>query len=274
MNVLDCYKVLNVPTFSNWKEVKQSYYTLAKKYHPDVNYGDPFFESKFQKISQAYQVLGRQFQRRQVIKEIWIKNQEQRKSSKNFYPNVDTTVIPPKEAKREGECINDALVPKWKKKIEDIVFKYENKWAPLTVWQGVTVNSSQAAKGGAVRIHTTHSSFQVKIPAGVADQTQLRVRGKGEKSFFYDKRGDLYLNIRVIPADKPDSGNVNLFYEKKVSQKDIEQNKVFTLNAFQGLIKFFVPKDTGDGKSYVLKAKKHSEGFDFQVNHIVKIRIA
>ncbi len=269
MNVLGAYQTLNISPLADWKQVKQSYYNLAKRYHPDVNYGDPFFESKFRRISQAYQVLGRQFKRRQAIKNMWLKKRKQNRRARERYPHMDTIVIPPKKAKRD-----EGLVPIWKKKIEEIVFKYENKWAPLTVWQGVTVNSSQAAKGGAVRIHTVHSSFQVKIPAGITDQTQLRVRGKGEKSFFYDKRGDLYLNIRVIPADKPDSGNVNLFYEKEVSKEDIEENKVLALNTFQGLIKFFVPKDTHDGKSYILKAKKNSSGFDFEVNHIVKIRIA
>lgn len=269
MNVLDCYRILNVPTFSNWGEVKKSYYTLAKRYHPDLNYGDPFFESKFKKISQAYQILGRQFKRRQAIKDIWIKSRRQRESSKKVDPKVDLVIIPPKKAKRKST----EAVPHWKKRIEEIIFKYENKWAPLTVWQGVTLNSSMAERGGAVRVHTAHGSFQVKIPAGIADQTQLRVRGKGEKSFFYEKRGDLYLNIRVIPGDKPEPENTNIFYEKKVCQVDIAENKVFTLNTFQGQIKFFVPKGARDGDSFVLKAKPDPANPGFRVNHVVVFRV-
>ncbi len=270
MNVLDCYKILNVPTFSNWGEVKKSYYTLAKKYHPDVNYGDPFFESKFQKISQAYHILGRQFKRRQAIKDIWIKSQRKNGSSKRVDPKVEQVIIPPKKIRGK----HNGAVPKWKQRIEDIIFKYENKWAPLTVWQGVKINSSFAAKGGAARVHTAHGSFQVKIPAGITDQTQLRVKGKGEKSFFYDKRGDLYLNIRVMPADKIAPENTNIFYEKKVSEEDIAKNKMFTLNTFQGVIKFFVPKGARDGDSFVLKAKPGSTNSDFHVNHVVVFRIS
>ena len=270
MNVLDCYRILNVPTFSNWGDIKKSYYTLAKRYHPDVNYGDPFFESKFQKISQAYQVLGRQFKKRQAMKEMWLKRQKRREASRAAEPKVDFVIIPPKKTKRKSE----EIAPRWKKKIEEVIFKYENKWAPLTVWQGVKINSNFAERGGSARVHTAHGSFKVKIPAGVKDQTQLRVKGKGEKSFFYDKRGDLYLNIRVIPADKPAEENTNIFYEKKVSQEDITQNKVFTLNTFQGLIKFFVPKGARDGDSFVLKAKPNSVHSDFKVNHVVVFRIA
>lgn len=271
MNVLDCYKVLDVPTFSNWGEVKRSYYTLAKKYHPDVNFGDPFFETKFKKITQAYQILGRQFKKRQAIKQMWLKKRKQSNFSGSAYPKVDKVeqvIIPPKKVKEKRYP-----VPKWKKKIEEIVFKYENKWAPLTVWQGVTINSNLAEKGGAVKVHTAHSSFQVKIPAGISDQTQLRVRGKGEKSFFYDKRGDLYLNFRVVPADKPEPSCTNMFYEKKVSLEDIAENKAFTLNTFQGNIKFFVPKGARDGDSFVLKGKPDPTGADFQVNHVVIFRI-
>ena len=35
------YKLLNVSTTSNPKEIKKSYYALAKKYHPDANKDEP-----------------------------------------------------------------------------------------------------------------------------------------------------------------------------------------------------------------------------------------
>jgi curved DNA-binding protein len=98
MKVLGCYRTLNVPTYSNWGEIKKSYYTLAKRYHPDVNYGDPFFESKFKKISQAYQVLGRQFKRRQAMKEIWLKSRRQSGPTKRVDSQVEQVVIPPQKA--------------------------------------------------------------------------------------------------------------------------------------------------------------------------------
>lgn len=275
MNILDCYKILNVSQGSNWDQVKRSYYTLAKKYHPDLNLGDPFFESRFKKISQAYRVLDLHYKKQETIKNVWEKSRRPKSPSRKTYPSVEPIVTPPKKQKsaKKSATRSKASDPKWKKRIKEILFKYENKWAPLTVRQGVTVDSSLAIKGGIIRIKTAHDSFQVKIPAGIEHQTQLRIPEKGEKSFFNDKRGDLYLNVRVIPAGRAAPGNTNMFYEKKVSRKDVNLNRVFTLNTFQGPIKFFIPKKTRDGESFVLKAKPHAAGSGFRVNHIVTLRI-
>jgi curved DNA-binding protein len=275
MNILDCYKILNVSQSSNWEQVKRSYYTLAKKYHPDLNFGDPFFESRFKKISQAYRVLDLHYKKQETIKNVWEKNRRPKRSPRKAYPSVEPIVTPPKRpksAKKEAIEVKRSD-PKWKKKIKEIIFKYENKWAPLTIRQGVTVDSALAIKGGIIRIKTAHDNFQVKIPAGIEHQTQLRIPGKGEKSFFNDKRGDLFLNVRVIPAGRAVPGNTNMFYEKKVSKEDVNLNRVFTLNTFQGPIKFFIPKKTRDGESFVLKAKPHAAGSGFRVNHIVTLRI-
>ncbi len=275
MNILDCYKILNVSQSSNWEQVKRSYYTLAKKYHPDLNFGDPFFESRFKKISQAYRVLDLHYKKQETIKSVWEKSRRPKRSTRKAYPSVESIVTPPKKRKPAKKDVIRAKTsdPKWKKKIKEILFKYENKWAPLTVRQGVTVDPSLALKGGIIRIKTAHDSFQVKIPAGIEHQTQLRIPGKGEKSFFNDKRGDLFLNVRVISAGRAASGNTNMFYEKKVAKEDVDQNRVFTLNTFQGPIKFFIPKKTRDGESFVLKAKPNAAGSGFRVNHIVTLRI-
>jgi molecular chaperone DnaJ len=51
------YKILELNKSASEKEIKSAYRRLARKYHPDVNPGDPTAEEKFKKINQAYQVL-------------------------------------------------------------------------------------------------------------------------------------------------------------------------------------------------------------------------
>ncbi|GFS15825.1 LOW QUALITY PROTEIN: DnaJ subfamily A member 3, mitochondrial [Elysia marginata] len=53
----DYYEVLGVPRNADQSAIKKAYYTLAKKYHPDVNNKDPNAEKKFQEVSEAYEVL-------------------------------------------------------------------------------------------------------------------------------------------------------------------------------------------------------------------------
>ena len=44
----DYYKILNVSPTATEKEIKSSYYKLAKKYHPDVTKGA---EDKFKELN-------------------------------------------------------------------------------------------------------------------------------------------------------------------------------------------------------------------------------
>lgn len=53
----DYYKILGVTKNSSSKEIKKSYYQLAKKYHPDTNKDDPNASKKFQEVSEAYEIL-------------------------------------------------------------------------------------------------------------------------------------------------------------------------------------------------------------------------
>lgn len=61
----DYYEVLGVSRDSTLEEIKKAYRSLARKYHPDVNNGDPEAEEKFKEISEAYAVLSDPQKRRE-----------------------------------------------------------------------------------------------------------------------------------------------------------------------------------------------------------------
>jgi DnaJ-class molecular chaperone len=52
------YSVLGVPESSTGEDIKKAYRKMSLKYHPDKNNGDPESVKMFQKISEAYEVLG------------------------------------------------------------------------------------------------------------------------------------------------------------------------------------------------------------------------
>ena len=51
------YDVLGIDPTASSKEIKESYLELSKKYHPDVNPGNPDAAAKFHTVSQAYATL-------------------------------------------------------------------------------------------------------------------------------------------------------------------------------------------------------------------------
>lgn len=50
----DPYEVLGVPHNASEDEIKSAYRRLAKKYHPDLNPGDPTAAQKMNEVNQAY----------------------------------------------------------------------------------------------------------------------------------------------------------------------------------------------------------------------------
>ncbi len=57
MQQQDLYNVLGVKKTANLKEIKAAYRLLAKKYHPDKNFGNAHTEEHFRKIHLAYTIL-------------------------------------------------------------------------------------------------------------------------------------------------------------------------------------------------------------------------
>jgi molecular chaperone DnaJ len=61
----DYYKTLGVPKTAKAAEIKKSYRELARKYHPDANKGSADAEERFKEITEAYNVLSDEKQRKE-----------------------------------------------------------------------------------------------------------------------------------------------------------------------------------------------------------------
>uniref|UniRef100_A0A8C4Z8Q2 DnaJ homolog subfamily A member 3, mitochondrial-like n=1 Tax=Gadus morhua TaxID=8049 RepID=A0A8C4Z8Q2_GADMO len=64
-NKEDFYSILGVARTASQKDIKKSYYQMAKKYHPDTNPDDPSSKEKFAKLAEAYEVLSDEVKRKQ-----------------------------------------------------------------------------------------------------------------------------------------------------------------------------------------------------------------
>src|SRR5215469_16208936 len=61
----DYYKTLGVPKTAKAADIKKAYRELARKYHPDANKGNADAEERFKSITEAYNVLSNEKQRKE-----------------------------------------------------------------------------------------------------------------------------------------------------------------------------------------------------------------
>jgi len=59
----DFYYILGVDANCTLNEIKNAYRKLSKKFHPDLNQGDDYFESRFREITEAYETLSDPYDR-------------------------------------------------------------------------------------------------------------------------------------------------------------------------------------------------------------------
>lgn len=63
---MNYYQILKVSQKATEKEIKKSYKSLAKKYHPDLYKGDKdFAETKIKEINEAYEILSNKERRKE-----------------------------------------------------------------------------------------------------------------------------------------------------------------------------------------------------------------
>ena len=88
-NSQDYYSILQLSPDATLKDIKTSFRSLARKYHPDLNQNKTETTEKFQQISQAYEVLSDEKQRRlyDVSRNVGSYNHNQNSSQKTAVRN-------------------------------------------------------------------------------------------------------------------------------------------------------------------------------------------
>jgi len=68
LNQNDLYSILGLKTEATQSEIRKAYLRLSREYHPDKN-DSPEATEKFQKINEAYEILGTEESRKEYDQE-------------------------------------------------------------------------------------------------------------------------------------------------------------------------------------------------------------
>ncbi len=221
----DYYDILGVKRSANEKEVKQAFRKLARKYHPDVNPGDPTAAEKFKELSEAYEVLS-DAEKRKAYDQFGAQwKQAQQAGARGFdfqQPGGGTYHFDLGGEQDINEVLRNLFgvgggpggfgqAPRGRGGFGGFgdLFGAEGfGGAPrgrraqqrgADVSAEVDVALEDAYHGAAKTLQMDGRRVEVKIPAGVHTGARLRLGGMGERSPGGGQPGDLYLTVRVLP---------------------------------------------------------------------------
>ena len=271
----DYYEVLGVKRDASEKEIKQAFRKLARKFHPDVNPGDPTAAEKFKEVSEAYEVLSDAEKRKayDVFGAQW--KQAQQAGARGFdfqQPGGGGTFHFDLGGDQD---INEVL-----RNLFGLGGGFGRGFEERGGFGGFGDLFGQARRGprGGARAHrgadvsadveaTIEEAYhgghkavlingrrvEVKIPPGVDTGTRLRLGGMGERGPGGGPAGDLYLTVRVRPHPTFQREGDNLRSEVPVSFRTAAlggEAKVPTIRG--GSVQMKIPAGTQGGQTFRL----------------------
>lgn len=271
MSKRDYYDVLSVSKGATQDEIKRAYRKLAREHHPDVSKA-PDAAKKFAEIQEAYDTLSDEAKRRQYDQFGFdgSRSSAHARAGTRYdeWPNASSG---PAGTPFEGEDLGsvfDAIFGERSRggaRSRRSPFADADEAEPEVIRHAVTIPFETAWKGGMAPVRVEEAgrgksrTIEVQIPPGIADGTQLRVRGAGTA-----KRGapDLLLQIRVLPhalfrrGEFEETGKgLDLFLDLPISIAEATLGGSVTIPTLSGSLDLVIPPGTASGKKLRLKGQ-------------------
>ncbi|MBN1176267.1 MAG: J domain-containing protein [Dehalococcoidales bacterium] len=283
------YDLLGVSKSASDKEIKQAYRRLARKYHPDVNAGDKGAESKFKEVNAAYEVLSDADKRKKYDKygdkwqyaDQFEEAERQQAQYRQYSPGggasyhfggdiggMDsifeelfggarargfTRRSQPRRGQDLESTVEVTLEEAYHGTSRTISLQTEK---PCSACKGSGMIQNlpcSACRGSGVVPDIKR--LEVKIPAGVATGSRVRIAGKGQPSYGGGPSGDLYLKITVRPHAQFERHGDNLHVSVPVPLATAVLGGEVQVPTPKGKLALKIPPETQNGRSFRLKGQ-------------------
>jgi DnaJ-class molecular chaperone len=284
----DPYEVLGVSKSASPEDIKKAYRKLAKKLHPDSNKKDPKAANKFAELNGAYEIVGDDGKRKAFDRgEIDAEGKPRFQGFSGGRPgggpfgggegNFESFSWGPDGFRRttsRGGGAGGRAAGGGGGSFEDILssmfgartrggpgasFETEDIGSAIPgqdVAATATVTLNEAAHGGTRRLQLPNGKeVEFKIPPGIADGKQIRLKGQGMPAPHGGPPGDVLITIAIAPHPLFKIDGQNLRLELPIALYEAVLGAKVRVPTLDGAVELAVPANTSSGRTFRLKGK-------------------
>ena len=285
------YKLLNVQQTAPTKEIKSSYFQIAKQCHPDINQNDPKAADMFRKVSEAYEVLSDDHRRARYdsLTDDLSNNQKKRKEYTYSHATTDDVrywenVDPDDDFRKQfGRWTKWSRNYKWsdhRKSRNQSQANNDYYKSMFVAEKTVSISFTEAAKGTKRELRIPHplngfrnSKYKklrtiVDIKPGIEDKKTLHL--------VIDHLVELYVTVRIKPSKHFRRIGFDVYSNAKVSYSTSVSGGKIRIEGLYGDIYLEIPAGTVSCTTFILseqgfKMPKSDKSYG---NHFVYVRVA
>ena len=269
----DYYQILGVARNASDKEIKAAYRKLARKWHPDVNPGNPQAEEKFKDVAEAYEVLS---------------DPEKRKRYDQLGPDWQRAAAgaAPGGARYEYRNVSPEELRDLFGSASPFSDFFQSIFGDLggrgvgaargaagaarpaageDAEAALEVTLEEAFRGGTRTLELRDAAgrelagrrrVEVRIPPGVEDGTRLRLAGQGEAGAGGGPAGDLYLRVSVRPHPRFERRGDDLYATIQVPLTTMVLGGEAAVPSLEGrALTVTIPAETPNGRTLRLRGQ-------------------
>jgi DnaJ-class molecular chaperone len=281
----DPYEVLGVDRKANAGEIKNAYRRLAKKLHPDANKNDPKAAARFSELNAAHELLGDEDKRKAFDSgEIDAEGKPRFRGFEGFGAgarpgagyggfgsdaNFETFNFGPEgftRTTRRGpggggsggfeDILKEAFgkMGRGGRTGARSDFESENFGVGADVHASLTVSLPDAARGVTQRLRLpTGKDVDVKIPAGIANGQQIRLKGQGMAG--QAGAGDVLISVSIAPHPVFALDGADIRLDLPITLYEAVLGAKVRVPTLDRPVEITIPAWTSSGRTFRLKGK-------------------
>lgn len=259
MEFTDYYETLGLEPTAAQDEIKRAFKKLARKFHPDVS-TEKDAQARFQEVSEAYEILKNADKRTEYDQlRSYVKRQVQQPGTDGFqfdthdfagnpqFDDILSSIFGQRGFDRGGFSTSGG-------------FRQPGRDVRYTLQLSLEEVQRGGDKQVRLRTQTGEKTINVKIPAGISNGKELRLRGQGEQGS--GGAGNLYLQIEYLPHRQFEVDGHDLILVIPVTPWEAALGTSIEVPTLNGRVKLRIPPASQNGSRLRLKAKGLTKNSD------------